>query len=43
MEELFLDYIHKEGEEVLLLHADFTPLQLDTETLGRDGPAEYRS
>ena len=32
MEELFLDYMPKEGEEVLLLHADFTPLQLDTMT-----------
>ena len=32
MEELFLDYMPKEGEEVLILHAEFTPLQLDTMT-----------
>ncbi|KAK7104887.1 hypothetical protein V1264_019532 [Littorina saxatilis] len=30
--ETFLDYSPKEGEEVLVLHADFTPLQLDTMT-----------
>ena len=32
VEKLFLEYTPKDGEEILTMHADFEPLQLDTMT-----------